>query len=513
MTSRPDIIILVLDTQRADLLSCYGYPLQTSPYLDAFASDATFFRFAVSPAQWTVPSHTSMFTGLYPSSHQTLHASSVIPDTLPTLAERLRDNGYYTSAFCNNPLVGVVNNGLRRGFLDFFNYSGLMTSRPNRAGARSNLFDRYRQLFKRLLSNGLTTMQDIFARSDTLLDFSFSPLMVPLWQTALSFKGNGAKSLSDAARLHVERKGVEEGQAIFSFINLMGTHMPYHPPHRFVQRFAPHVLQDKAAQRYLRRFNGDVFGWLAPLSTSIDEKSRRTLESMYSAEVAYQDELVGSFIKKLRDSGRLDNTLLIVVADHGEHLGEKLFIGHSITLYNELIHVPLIIRDPRNVLPRGTEVPSFVSTRRIFHTVLEVAGIGSEAEHALTLAQNGDNDPERDVVFSEGIPPSNMLNLLQRRAPELVAERGCDQVRRAVYSGSYKLIKTGESQFELYDVLDDPHEETNLRDILPEQVELMQEQLEAFLHQNTIIPTEIEENSDQNDPQVNRRLHDLGYLE
>jgi arylsulfatase A-like enzyme len=234
---------------------------------------------------------------------------------------------------------------------------------------------------------------------------------------------------------------------------------------------------------------------------------------MYSAEVAYQDELVGSFIKKLRDSGRLDNTLLIVVADHGEHLGEKLFIGHSITLYNELIHVPLIIRDPRNVLPRGTEVPSFVSTRRIFHTVLEVAGIGSEAEHALTLAQNGDNDPERDVVFSEGIPPSNMLNLLQRRAPELVAERGCDQVRRAVYSGSYKLIKTGESQFELYDVLDDPHEETNLRDILPEQVELMQEQLEAFLHQNTIIPTEIEENSDQNDPQVNRRLHDLGYLE
>jgi len=513
VTSQPDIIMLVLDTQRADLLSCYGYPLQTSPYLDAFAADATFFRYAVSPAQWTVPSHTSMFTGLYPSSHQTLHASSVIPDTLPTLAERLSDNGYYTSAFCNNPLVGVVNNGLRRGFLDFFNYSGLMTSRPNRAGTRSNLFDRYRQLFKRTLSNGMTALQDVFARSDALLDFSFSPLMVPLWQTALSFKGNTAKSLNDAARLHVERKGVEEGQPIFSFINLMGTHMPYHPPHRFVERFAPHVLQDKAALRYLRRFNGDVFGWLAPLATSIDEKSRRTLEGMYSAEVAYQDDLVGAFIKRLQASGKLDRTLLMVVADHGEHLGEKLFIGHSTTLYNELIHVPLIIRDPRNELLRGTEVSSFVSTRRIFHTALEAAGIATAAEQSLTLARNGDNDPERSVVFSEGIPPSNMLNLLQRRAPQLVAERDCDKVRRAVYSGNYKLIKTGESQFELYDMLDDPHEETNLRDILPEQVELMQEQLEAFLHQNTVTSIEIEERSDQNDPEVNRRLRDLGYLE
>lgn len=73
-------------------------------------------------------------------------------------------------------------------------------------------------------------MQDIFARSDALLDLSFSPLMVPLWQTALSFKGNTARSLNDAARLHVERKGVEKDQPIFSFINLMETHMPYHPP-------------------------------------------------------------------------------------------------------------------------------------------------------------------------------------------------------------------------------------------------------------------------------------------
>lgn len=513
MTMRPDIVLLILDTQRADRLSCYGCPFETSPHLDRLAADSTFFHFAVSAAHWTVPSHTSMFTGLYPSSHNTLHASSVVPTSLSTLAERLVDKGYYTAAYCNNPLVGVVNNGLRRGFLDFFNYSGLFTSRPNQAGIHPNLLDRYRQLFKRTLAAGVTAMQDIFARSDTLLDFSFSPLMVPLWQTALSFKGNTARSLNDVARLHVERKGVDVDQPIFSFINLMGTHMPYRPPQHFVQRFAPHVQHDKEAQRYLRRFNSDVFGWLAPLSTSITEKNKLTLDGMYNAEVAHQDEQVGTFLNKLRTSGRLDRTLLIVTADHGEHLGEKQFIGHSTSSYNELIHVPLMIRDPSGDFPRSTTVDSFVSTRRIFNTILQAAGIASPAEQLLTLAHSAASDPDGGIVFSEAIPPSNVLNLLRRHVPQLVDERGLHLTRRAVFSGKHKLIKAGESQLELYNVLDDPNEEINLCDILPEEVDLLQEQLQAFVNHTPIVPPTADRAADYDDPQVRRRLRDLGYLE
>ncbi|HRW08923.1 MAG TPA: sulfatase-like hydrolase/transferase, partial [Caldilineaceae bacterium] len=110
MSARPDIILLVLDTQRADRLSCYGYEKETSPNLDAFAADATLFRHACSPAQWTVPSHSSLFTGLYPSVHGTQQSFSILPDSLTPLSERLGGQGYYTAAFCNNPLVGVVNN-------------------------------------------------------------------------------------------------------------------------------------------------------------------------------------------------------------------------------------------------------------------------------------------------------------------------------------------------------------------------------------------------------------------
>ena len=513
MTARPDIVLLVLDTQRVDRLSCYGNRLEISPRIDELAADSTLFRHAVSTAQWTVPSHASMFTGLYPSRHTMFHASSVMPASLTTLAERLSDNHYITTAYCNNPLLGVVNNGLRRGFNSFLNYSGWMTSRPNQIGGQQHLFDRYRKHFKRFLANAITGIQDVFARSDFMLDFSFSPLMVPLWQTALSFKGNTAKALNDAAELLIKRDGIPEDQPIFSFINLMGTHMPYRPPRRFVERFAPHVLQDKTAQHYLRRFNSDVFGWLAPLTSAIDAKEKATLDGMYNAEVANQDEQVGAFLDKLRASGQLDRTFFIVCADHGEHLGEKELMGHSISLYNELVHVPLFIRDPAGDLPRSTIVEPITSTRRIFHTILTTAGIATEAEQALTLAQKDVHaDPIDTIVYSEGITPQNALTLLERRRPDLVRKAHLDSPRRTIWSDRYKFIQTGEDQTELYDFFDDPSENLNLRDILPEQVESMQEQLLAFIQHNDA-GTPNTENDPYDDPQVYHRLRNLGYLE
>ena len=513
VTLRPDIVLLVLDTQRVDRLSCYGSDEETSPYIDELASDSTIFNYAVAPAQWTVPSHASMFTGVYPSAHNTLQSFSVLPQTLPTLAERLRDSGYFTAAFCNNPLVGVVNNGLRRGFQSFLNYSGLMTSRPNQAGVHPSLYNRYRQKFKGVVTNFITGLQDAFARSDFLLDLSFTPLMAPLWQTALSFKGNTAKSLNDAARFLIEREGVEQDQPVFSFINVMGVHMPYHPARRFTERFAPHVLHDKTAQRYLRHFNSDVFGWYAPLAGSMDEKDKITLDSMYNAEVATQDEQVGAFLKKLRESGRLDNTLLIVCADHGEHLGEKRLIGHSLSLYNELVRVPLIIRDPSGDLERGTSVDYFVSTRRVFHTALTAAGLADETEEALTLAHSSTSDPDRGTVYAEGIPPNNVVQMLRRRRPQLTQELGCDQTRRAVWSDTHKLIQTGDDRLELFSAVDDFDEKANLRYILPERVEALREYLQTFVHHADVVVASGEQADDYDDPEVLRRLRDLGYIE
>ncbi len=512
-TRRPDIVLLVLDTQRADRLSYNGYARETSPYIDRLAADSTIFRYAFSTAQWTIPSHASMFTGLYPSIHTTNQSRSVLPGNLPTLAERLRGSGYFTTAFCNNPLVGVVNNGLRRGFLSFLNYSGLLTSHPNQASVGAGWIDRYRQLFKRIVANLLNRIQDSFARSELMLAFSFTPFMVPLWQTALSFKGNTARSLNDAARMLTERQGVGRDQPIFAFINLMGTHAPYRPPHRFIERFAPHILRDKSARRYLNRFNSDIYGWLAPLSGPINSEHKQTLDTIYDAEVAHQDERVGAFLDALRHSGRLDRTMIITCADHGDHLGEKQLIGHSFAAYNEVVHVPLLIHDPSGDLPRGGVVDRFVSTRRIFNTVLTTAGVADDAERAYTLAQSESADPDGGTVFAEADPPQNVVNMMLRRQPELVRDYGYDQTRRAVLSGAHKLIQTGDADVELYDIREDPREMLNLRDILPERVEDLQEQLQNFVSHNGSLAASASEREREDDPQVRRRLHDLGYLE
>jgi arylsulfatase A-like enzyme len=475
-----DIILLVLDTQRADRLSCYGYERETSPNLDALARESTLFRNAVSAAQWTVPSHASMFTGTYPAVHKTVQSYSVLPPELPTLAERLRDGGYHTVAFCNNPLVGVVNNGLRRGFYSFLNYSGLLTSRPNQAGVSRNLIDRYRQWFKRQLARGLNGVQDAVARSEWLLALSFTPVMAPLWQTALSFKGNTGKSLDDAARVLIERRGVGEGQPVFSFINLMGTHMPYHPPPRLVERFAPHVLEDREARRYLRQFNSDIYGWMAPLAGPLDRGHKAILDGMYDAEVAAQDEQVGRFLGRLRESGVLDDALVIVCADHGEHLGEKSLLGHANALYNELAHVPLIVHDPTGRFPAGAERSPVISTRRVFHTVLSAAGLADEAEEALDLAGEAE-----EAVFAQAVPPWNALKLLMQRHPERIREGGYDQTFLAAWSDRYKLLTTvgaggGGVAPKLYDVFDDPEESYDLRDFLPDEVDRLQERLRPF---------------------------------
>jgi arylsulfatase A-like enzyme len=517
VTSRPDVLFIVLDTQRVDRLSCYGYDLPTTPNLDKFAATATRFETAIAPAQWTVPSHASMFTGLYPSEHTMVQSYSVMPENLTTLAERLRDGGYFTAGFCNNPLVGVINNGLRRGFLSFLNYSGLLTSRPNQAGTSSGWIGRYRQWFKRQLSGVMTRIQDAFARSDWLLSLSFTPLMVPLWQTALSFKGNTAKSLEDTARLLCDRPGIEPDQPVFAFVNLMGTHMPYHPPRRYIEQFAPHVLRDRDARNFLQRFNSDVYGWLAPLTGALDEPQKKTLDGMYDAEVAAQDAQLGRFLDQLRQAGRLDNTLVVICADHGEHLGEKQFMGHSLSIYNELIRVPLIVQDPTQQLPQGSVVEAVVSTRRLFHTVLSAAGLADEAEQQLSLLPQQYQQPlsETDYVFAEAIPPQNVVNLMQRRQPELVRDRACDQPRRAVWIGQHKLIETGDQQVELYDVHQDPQEHLNLSAILPENVEVLQDCLQAFAGEMDDYGTTATARRapGYDDPEVQRRLQELGYLE
>jgi len=175
--------------------------------------------------------------------------------------------------------------------------------------------------------------------------------------------------------------------------------------------------------------------------------------------------------------------------------------------------VPLLVRDPGGDFPRGTTVERFVSTRRVYHTMLDAAGLADESERKLTLAQSVASDADVGTAFSEGIPPQTIINVLRRREPQLLSERRIDQTRRAVWSEQHKLIQTGDDNLELFSVVDDPAEKVNLRDILPEKVEVLRESLQEFVSHTVVTPPDAERAVGYDDPEVRRRLRDLGYLE
>ena len=557
---RPDIVLLVLDTQRVDRLACCGFPVETSPYLDAFAAEATIFSHAISPAQWTVPSHASMFTGLYPSQHTVFQVNSLLPENLATLAERLQQGGYFTAGFSNNPLIGSLNNGLQRGFDSLLNYGGLLSKQPGWANMHSDLASKRRQGFNHRLSKLSSRIQNTLANSNAANKLRVSPVILPLWRMGLKLKGNlkgdTPQTLSDASQLLIERYGTEPGQPVFIFINLMGVHAPYNPPHWAVKQFAPR-LNNRAGRVFLRRLNairannidfislvktdapcaspgqvverpllsasnhaaraflrrvgvirdGSIDKWLG--QDGLDDKYNAMLQDLYNAEVAAQDVQIGLFLHRLWKTGALDRTLFIIVSDHGEHLGEKQMIGHNFGVHEELIHVPLLIRDPSGCLPRGATMSPFVSTRRVFHTALTAAGVATSPEEALSLTYANSNDPDQDVVFAEAEPLQTVMRLMEKRRPGLTQELGYDLPYRAVYHDEYKLIAHNQDQVKLYNVRDDPTENVDLGQVLPEKVKALRKHLHRLAqHTPGASISQLE-----NDPLLRQRLKALGYLE
>jgi arylsulfatase A-like enzyme len=497
-----DITLLVLDTQRVDRLSCYGYST-ISPHLDKFAADATRFTRAISPAQWTIPAHASIFTGLYSSRHTLFNWEFLLPATFPTIAERLGQAGYFTAGFSNNDLIGRLNSGLERGFDAFTNYIG--GDKKVSAGA-----------------SGPTTLQARIARAASrsrrlkkiLLSPRIKPIAVALLGDRTFTKGNTALSLDDAARFMIDRPCLSPGQPLFTFINLMGTHYPYNPPDWAMERFVPQLLDgglfDGDVKRQLDDFNSrrDAFGRL--LTEPLSPGWQTTLNGLYDAEVAVQDKLLGDFFDRLQNAGVLDNTLFIVVSDHGEHLGEKCLIGHAFGAYQELLHVPLLIRDPQGNLARGVTQDARVSTRRIFHTVLTAAGIATPEEEALTLARPGVGG-EQSPVFAEAEQSQvEVLDKAERNCPGIVKARGYDQTHLAVYSAGYKLIVAGERCVGLYGVDDDPTESRDLQQIMTDQVEALRQHIRDFTRQSGDVTPGMGPKID--DEALLERLRNLGYM-
>jgi len=500
--SRPNLLLIILDTMRRDRLSLYDSPRTTSPHLDAFAQGAAVYERAVSAAQWTVPSHASMFTGVYPSAHGLTEADRALSERIPTLVEQLLASGYHTVGFCNNPLVGVLNHGLTRGFESFYNYAGGAINRPFERSMGAPLDAMMRGW--REVARGLGNQ---FARREWMFRLSLHPLLTPLWTRMINYKGNSADSISDLIGYFEQRRAGGQERPTFAFLNLMGTHLPYRPPQTALSQVAPDL--EKQAYPFLARFNADAARWASTADQPVEAWQQRALEAFYDAEIYAQDLELGRLFRYLEQSGATKDTLIIITADHGEGHGDHGYFGHSFLVNQELVHVPLIVSSPDGI-NAGRRIPDNLSTRRIYHTLLDAAGICPDDPLALW-----NTDSEGDTAYSEAFPPQTFLSVMRYRNAALIDALSLTQVRRAIYHGQRKLTLVGGEIDALYDLGNDPYEINNLAPDHPATVEQLRGMLDHFVNeaaQQRDALAALAENAALT-PLMLEHLRALGYIE
>lgn len=329
----PNVLLLVMDTVRAQDMSLYGYARETTPRLRRLAARGVCFDRAISTVSWTLPSHASMFTGHYPyeifrNFDKMINDDWEVPmgTDYPTLAECLARRGYCTGGFVANWMYCDRVYGLNRGFTHYQDYHVSLEQT-----AKSSFLSRAAAV----AAFGVMERRQVLARKDA--------------------------RVVDGEFLHwLDRV---PGGPFFAFLNYMDAHEPYLPPAEFTSRFsapAPEATRPDAPPT-----------WDIPRGIREEQRS-------YDAGIAYLDREIGRLLDELDRRRLLENTVLIVTSDHGDHFGEHGNISHGDTLYMPVIHVPLIICFPPKT-PAGRRVYQTVSLRDLPATVAELLNLGPDA--------------------------------------------------------------------------------------------------------------------------------------
>ncbi|MEM3485217.1 MAG: sulfatase [Candidatus Methanomethyliaceae archaeon] len=338
----PNIILIVLDTARAKNFSCYGYDRKTTPNIDRIAEESTLYKWCFAPANWTIPSHASLFTGLYPTQHGCFGRELILSSDITTLAEILKFRGYDTIGISSNGLVASVN-GFARGFNLFFDIwrKNVFTSDWLRHFPSVNRQDSEKSVV------GWFMQRVIELVSPSVID------------NATPFT---TKALSLARKIINEKKS---SHPVFLFINIMQNHDFYNPPPISKGRFGSNGFSHKSLIGDSDFIHLKNFLPAIPL-----ERLFSILTSLYDEELFFADMAIGSFYKYLKDESILDNTLFIITSDHGEMLGEDGLLGHGFGLHNDLLRIPLIVRFPGQ--QKGEVVDDMVQLQDIFSTVNDI---------------------------------------------------------------------------------------------------------------------------------------------
>lgn len=457
---RPNVVLIVLDTVRADRISCGADGRGLTPNLDALCKRSIVFTNVSSTSSWTLPAHASLFTGLYPLQHGATQEHTRLEAGAATLAELLGAAGYRSFGVSANPVVSLKS-GLGRGFDEF-----VETWRKRRSSAFPDAAEH------------------------------------PNHRAVAGLLG-----------------GLPANQPFFLFVNYIEAHGPNDPPEPYRAR----ALADGTDLGLLERARTRAARghYLAPTAISPAEFS--VIGDLYDGEVAYLDELVGGLLDSLEANGHLANSVVIVTSDHGENLGDHGHFRHVFSLYGSTVRVPLLIRLPGD-RSSGEVREDPVGLIDVFASVLALTGTpapaGTSGRDLLGPARVGRAPRIAEYYYplqalglfprdaSDAVPPQLAPHLRRLRSIEL---------------DGLRYIWSSDGRHELYDVAADPTETRDLSgdSRFAEAEARLRERLDAFvtagggprpLPAGVATPDEPGGAFEDLDPESAELLKTLGYL-
>lgn len=436
---RPNVLVIVWDTVRADRMSLYGYGRPTTPRLEAFAKEAVVYERATSTGMWTLPSHAAMFTGLPGTTHGADSHWRWLDHQHDTLAEVLSDAGYDTFAFSSNLIASPMAN-LMQGF------ERVETTFP-RAGAAKG---RYSNAAKKLAQRKLVAMD-----ASTEISPAFQGQTVEKWGKAV-YK-DAAPVLHKGLTDFIDER--ESDAPWFAYLNMMEAHTPRIPSMKSRKALMSDELVALGLSTDASLFaeNEYIIG-----KRDYTAEELEAIGGVYDAAIRDLDDATGDLFDDLRARGILDDTVVILVADHGEALGEHRMFEHRWSVYDTLLHVPLVVRYPERM--KAGRVPERVSTIDVFGTVLDVAGVKApENAGRRSTSLVGRSTFDRNIFAQMLDPFASQLKFARKAHPDVDYSPWL-RTYSVAYEGAQKYVHASDGHHMLFDVVADPGELKNLYD-------------------------------------------------
>lgn len=438
----PNIIVIIMDAAGAKHCSVYGHHRDTTPGMRKIAKEGVLYKYCFAPAPWTIPSHASLMSGLYSSEHGCDEKSIQLPGVFYTLGEILHNVGYRTVAISCNGLVS-----LRRGFEVFYEMDTLVFSERYHEGRM------YMKSIKKASDKGTDRLMNILNYMNennyysyplfNIFDRIYRKFFVNIFKK--SYKAT-ERSIKIVKRLLQKYKNK---QPLFIFMNLMDTHWQYNPP----KNYHNIIKLDKKEMQELMTF--DPFYYYIQ---GISDHQKEKLTLLYEQELYFLDDRLFDLYRYLDEIGVKDETLFVITSDHGEFLGEHDLWGHYFSLYNELIHIPLVVKYPASVDLRG-EFANPVQLHDLYGTIMDLVGVPIPAPES---SKSMLSSTPREYAFAEHLNPSLGIAACRRRADDFQVKPYMQPCRCIIDRDLHKLVEWADGRLELYDLKADYAEANDL---------------------------------------------------